>query len=196
MAAVRHGGSTTHISKCIWGMYLSAYICIYHWYLYLSVCTWSGKTWKRYRKFIFHIVVYLQWGSGTRVKFDSAGGCSSPDHWFWAELRAFFFVLTSHTWRPCMVQHHKQPVAVHNITIFSSRKRQFFPGIQPLRFGAPIMPIMRQCVPSELQQHVPAHMTTRTGLFLVGGRQRAGILKRSRPKIATFHRFVFGIILN
>jgi hypothetical protein len=39
-------------------------------------------------------------------------------------------------------------------------------------------------------------MTTRTGLFSVGGRPLAGILKQARLKIATFHRFVFGIILN
>ncbi len=58
------------------------------------------------------------------------------------------------------------------------------------------MPIMRQYVPSKLQEQVPAHMTERTGLFSVGGRPLAGILKQARLSIATFHRFVFGIILN
>jgi hypothetical protein len=41
-------------------------------------------------------------------------------------------------------------------------------------------------------------MTVQTGLFSVGGSLPvlAGILKQEQLKISTFHRFVFGIMLN
>ncbi len=51
-------------------------------------------------------------------------------------------------------------LAGYNITTFFSGKRHLFPGIQPCFFGALIMPIMCQYVPSELQKHVPGSLHT------------------------------------